>query len=588
MFSQDIEGFEPTQPQSQLTPMESTPDKSAVWARLVSVNDAIPNIELDDHKIDPIEGALFGRHKDCDFRFQCNAVISGKHCRIYKVAMEIPGGRGNKTEDVVYVEDLSMNGTYVNGQKLGRGNRRVLSSQDEIALVKPADKKKTGYVGFVYIGINRSANEYPLTDRYEERGILGTGNYGIVKSAIDKHTGQPVAVKIIIKKRIALDNAGSAAALAEFDLMKKLTHKNIIQINECFETEKAFVLVMEQACGGELFEKVAVEGRVSEDLARHVVQQILEAIHYLHSKNIIHRDMKPENVLIFDPRNMHVKVTDFGLAKILGDRSMAKTFCGTPEYFAPEMLQTEDGLAPGYGKSIDVWSVGVILFILLSGKQPFKEGEGRPPLFKQIMKGEVSTTGRSWAGVSQAAKDLVASMLTANPKKRVTVEEALTHPWFKATGAPSPRKLAEEFASGSSLSQSESKRPMAERVASGSATDSDRPSRPPCVRSSSVLTPSPPTKSVSPNGAPNKSGMEGGGDDVNGRGECEYDRREGVVIEGEGDTRVGVVGKREGGDLACEGKENGDRKREGQENMDRKRRRVENGTPGASSPNRKP
>ena len=185
---------------------------------------------------------------------------------------------------------------------------------------------------------------------------------------------------------------------------------------------------MELMRGGDLFERIVERGRYDEATARAVMSKILSAVEYLHIKEIIHRDLKPENILLLDPHDdTNIKITDFGLAKRANHEGL-KTFCGTPQYFAPEVLKRKSSVAGTgrYGMSADMWSVGVILYILLSGTFPFEEDN----LFDQIQNAEYSFTGSEWSNISESAKHLVRGLMTLRPELRLSVEQAMTHPWM--------------------------------------------------------------------------------------------------------------------------------------------------------------
>ena len=201
-------------------------------------------------------------------------------------------------------------------------------------------------------------------------------------------------------------------------------------MEEYFDTEKHLYLVLDYVEGGELFDRIVDAGSFTEADASRITRQMVEAIQYLHESNIVHRDLKPENLLFKARDNVdEITVTDFGLAKIANDAASLKTACGTPNYVAPEIL-----FQRGYGKEVDVWSLGVILFILLCGYPPFYD-ESDSALFELIMKGRFEFDERYWSEISAEAKDLISKMLIVDPKVRLSTQQVLAHPWITGVAA---------------------------------------------------------------------------------------------------------------------------------------------------------
>jgi len=221
------------------------------------------------------------------------------------------------------------------------------------------------------------------------------------------------------------------------EIMHKVDYPNCVKLFEMFETSKKLYMVLELLTGGELFDRIVAKGSYSEKEASVLIRDISGAIKYLHSIGVVHRDLKPENLLYLNPRpDSPIKITDFGLAKIKGGQGTADsmtTACGTPGYVAPEVLKNEP-----YDKAVDMWSLGVILYILLCGFPPFYH-ESTAQLYKQIKKGEYDFPDPYWTDISQEAKNLVTCLLCVNPKKRFTAEQVLSHPWI--TGATSDKKF---------------------------------------------------------------------------------------------------------------------------------------------------
>jgi len=211
-----------------------------------------------------------------------------------------------------------------------------------------------------------------ITDNYDIKDELGKGAFSIVKAAVNKKTGEKVAVKIINKAKAANSEADAKRLQTEVEILKKVKHPNIISLKDMYETSEELYLIMELVTGGELFDKIVEKGQYSEKEAAAMVKKILSAVDYLHQNNIAHRDLKPENLLLKGVDDTEVMISDFGLSKIVGVQSMMDTACGTPYYVAPEVLS-----ASGYDKEVDLWSIGVITYLLLCGFPPFY-GETSP------------------------------------------------------------------------------------------------------------------------------------------------------------------------------------------------------------------
>jgi len=230
-----------------------------------------------------------------------------------------------------------------------------------------------------------------------------------------------LAVKIIDKSKV--EDMGDIER--EIEIMGKVNHPNIIKLFEVCNEAKKMNLVMELVTGGELFDRIVARGNYSEKDASKVMVTLCDALAYLHELKIVHRDLKPENILLATPaEDADIKIADFGLARMISGTQMMKTACGTPGYVAPEVLQNK-----GYDSgAVDIWSTGVILYILLCGFPPFYEEE-LPALFDQILKGRYDFPSPWWDNISKEAKDLVRKMLTVDPKKRIEAKEVKSNPW---------------------------------------------------------------------------------------------------------------------------------------------------------------
>ncbi|OQR87075.1 calcium/calmodulin-dependent protein kinase [Achlya hypogyna] len=261
-------------------------------------------------------------------------------------------------------------------------------------------------------------------DHYELGRVIGRGSYSIVRIAIEKTTRIKYAAKCIRRANLSLDDVH--ALLVEVSVLKQMNHRNIIKLHQVFAEPEFFVLVTEFVEGGELFDRIVEKTCYTEREARDVVKSLLEVTAYCHAANIVHRDLKPENILLVN-RDDHTsfKLADFGFAKrITMDSEGLVTACGTPGYVAPEVL-----LGKPYGASVDVWSIGVITYILLCGYPPFHD-ENRPKLFAQIKEGAFHFHEPYWDDISETAKDLIRQMLTTDPKRRPSTAQLLQHPWI--------------------------------------------------------------------------------------------------------------------------------------------------------------
>ncbi|KAL3273733.1 hypothetical protein HHI36_015162 [Cryptolaemus montrouzieri] len=204
-------------------------------------------------------------------------------------------------------------------------------------------------------------------------------------------------------------------------------HPCVIHMEEIIETETDVFLILEYMAGGELTKRILSKSAMTEHNIKFIFYQISLAVQYLHSKGITHRDLKPDNVLLAsEATETLVKITDFGLSKFMDEYTLMETICGTPTYVAPEII---DGNYSEYSKQVDIWSLGVILFYMVSKELPFRSTD-RATLNKLIINGKYNLNSSKWVGVSSSAKDLIRKMLVVNPEKRLTIEKVLQHPWI--------------------------------------------------------------------------------------------------------------------------------------------------------------
>jgi serine/threonine protein kinase len=286
---------------------------------------------------------------------------------------------------------------------------------------------------------DKTAREHqPISKFYTIGDLLGKGAFSQVKIATENETGNKFAVKIITKQGDDEDaERRSEIIQTEIAILKVVDHKNIVRLHEIFQDATTYYLVMEVISGGELFERIVALTSYSEKDASIVCKQVLEGIQHMHEKNIVHRDLKPENLLLqSEEANSDVKVTDFGLSHIQphGEELKISKAVGTPSYLAPEVLDMLDNSVP-YGKEVDLWAVGVILYILLCGFPPFY-GETDDDIYDQIQEADFTFPSPAWDAISPGAIDLIEKLLTRNPKNRITALAALQHPWILGHSTP--------------------------------------------------------------------------------------------------------------------------------------------------------
>ncbi|XP_072560063.1 calcium/calmodulin-dependent protein kinase type II subunit beta isoform X8 [Paramormyrops kingsleyae] len=262
-----------------------------------------------------------------------------------------------------------------------------------------------------------------FTDEYQLYEELGKGAFSVVRRCVKLCVGQEYAAKIINTKKLSARDHQKLEREAR--ICRLLKHPNIVRLHDSISEEGFHYLIFDLVTGGELFEDIVAREYYSEADASHCIQQILEAVLHCHQMGVVHRDLKPENLLLASKcKNAAVKLADFGLAiEVQGDQQAWFGFAGTPGYLSPEVLRKE-----AYGKPVDIWACGVILYILLVGYPPFWD-EDQHKLYQQIKAGAYDFPSPEWDTVTPEAKNLINQMLTINPAKRITAQEALKHPW---------------------------------------------------------------------------------------------------------------------------------------------------------------
>ncbi|CAN9512149.1 unnamed protein product [Ophioblennius macclurei] len=260
-----------------------------------------------------------------------------------------------------------------------------------------------------------------IKEVFDFKGKMGSGSFSEVFMVREKKTGKLYALKCLKKKHLTHSNLEN-----EINVLKRIKHDNVVGLEDFYESRTHYYLVMQLVSGGELFDRILEKGVYTEKDASKVINQVLQAVSYLHENSIVHRDLKPENLLYYNTdENAKIMVSDFGLSKAL-EHGVMSTACGTPGYVAPEVLAQKP-----YSKAVDCWSIGVITYILLCGYPPFFE-ENETRLFSKIMRADYAFHSPFWDNISESAKDFIRSMMEKSPTKRFTTEQALRHPWIAA------------------------------------------------------------------------------------------------------------------------------------------------------------
>lgn len=270
----------------------------------------------------------------------------------------------------------------------------------------------------------RPSNGRQTFDSMFTRGNkLGEGAFSVVIAALENKSKESYAIKVVTKSKLSVED--EIALKDEISVLRELKHEHIIRLYGVFDEDSFIYLVMERMVGGELFDRIVQKAYYNEKEARDVCKILLDALAYCHSKKVAHRDLKPENLLLMSMEDdQQLKLADFGFAKKCPTPKILHTQCGTPGYVAPEIL-----MGVPYDTQADIWSLGVIVYILLGGYPPFIE-KNQKNLFRRIKRGEYEFHPQYWSAVSKGAKNLISRMITVNPDKRITAKEALKDAWI--------------------------------------------------------------------------------------------------------------------------------------------------------------
>ncbi|XP_054159543.1 death-associated protein kinase 2-like [Oppia nitens] len=263
-------------------------------------------------------------------------------------------------------------------------------------------------------------------DRFDTFEVIGSGKFATVRRCVERETNNEFAAKFI-RKRSSTGRMGQTVddINREIDLLRQINHKNIIKLYDVFDCGNEVIIVLELVKGGELFDLISEKGVLAEDEAIHYIRQILMAIKHLHDKSIVHLDLKPENILLRDKTTKQIKLIDFGISRKIINDCEVKGLYGTPEFVAPEIINYES-----VNTGTDMWAIGCISYILLSGASPFL-GDTKQETFVNITAVDYQFDDQYFADISQLAKDFISGLLIKNSKKRLSVDDCLNHKWIQ-------------------------------------------------------------------------------------------------------------------------------------------------------------
>uniref|UniRef100_A0A3P9D0A7 Checkpoint kinase 2 n=1 Tax=Maylandia zebra TaxID=106582 RepID=A0A3P9D0A7_9CICH len=378
------------------------------WGRLLPMVPGFRNCIEDQY--------LFGRDSKCNYVLEDPndrnsrkfRIYSKKHFRIY---------RGSE----VFVEDLSNNGTFLDGIPIGKDKKLPLVNNAVISL---AEQRNRVFVFIDLMSDDQSSLPRDLQDKYLLTRRIGTGVCGEVRLAFERSTCRKFAVKIINKKNFQSEGVITTLILPFLLFTPCLLQPCLIKTEDFYQTEESFYIVLELMEGGELFHRVKSKQQLNESVAKLYFYQMLRAV-----------EVSCRRTSCCPHRTMCV--TDFNQSRILEEAVLMRTLCGTPSYLAPEVFTHAS--TTGYGLAVDAWSLGVLLFVCLGGYPPFHESFGHQSVTDQIIRGEFTMVQSKWTSVSDQAKDVVRKLLVVDPMKRMSIEEALQHPWLQVTPHLTPR-----------------------------------------------------------------------------------------------------------------------------------------------------
>ncbi|KAF9531599.1 kinase-like domain-containing protein [Crepidotus variabilis] len=422
---EDSQDSDQQQTQSTQQASQQPPSKEVdahLWGYLSPCNPG-PLTRIDFWKIHP--KYTIGRNIEINQVVFPGFKVSNQHAVITWDGNDVP------TSSVV-VEDKSSNGTFINGERIGKGHSRILREGNEIAfgtsIPQPQNNGLEDY-RFIYRHTAGGTPTEGLYTNYDLGSELGKGSFAIVRKAVHKSTGVWYAVKMIYpNKSVGQQSSKNDQLVREISIMEKLKHRNICKLFEVFfQADNSINLVLELIEGGDLLEHILKNEGLSEVDSRDITYQICHAMAYIHSRGVTHRDLKPENVLLTNHRPPVVKVADFGLAKVVDHATMLKTMCGTPSYLAPEVVSQKNN--EGYDNLVDSWSVGVIVFSMISNASPFIEDETQQ-IRERILLRKIDWETLQARYPTEDATHFIQALLQVMPTRRLSLTSAVLHPWL--------------------------------------------------------------------------------------------------------------------------------------------------------------